>query len=196
MKQGITITRDRNYRDAEIVRIVKRRGLLTLEEVCDLLTHESCGSWCGHYAIVLNCSESAASGSGFDFGDEPKGDALDLYPLEEYGECPICGEMLPPADYCPECGTSWKDSTKDIEKLIASMWDETKRNLDRPNATPSQRAAWYYSHLGSLDMARQIGAITEKRRQELYDEARTHYEGAAKWPRCSTEAGAGSSAEP
>lgn len=30
--------------------------------------------------------------------------------------------------------------------------------------------AWYYSHLGSLDFARQIGFISEERRQELYKE--------------------------
>lgn len=30
--------------------------------------------------------------------------------------------------------------------------------------------AWYYSHLGSLDFARQMGLISEERRQELYHE--------------------------
>ena len=30
--------------------------------------------------------------------------------------------------------------------------------------------AWYHSHLGSLDFARQMGLITEERRQQLYKE--------------------------
>ena len=33
------------------------------------------------------------------------------------------------------------------------------------------RVAWYWSFIGSLDMARQLGLITEERRQELYEKA-------------------------
>lgn len=177
MKQGITITRSYDRMDKPVVTIQKRRGHLTLEEVADLLRFEDRNAWCGVYAIVLNCSESTIGGSSYDFDDGPKGDALDLYPLEENEECPVCGSVLPPFLYCPECGTSWKDSTKNVEGLIASMWDETKRSLARPGATETQRAAWYYSHLGSLDMARQMGAITEERRLELYHEAQQYIKG-------------------
>ena len=34
------------------------------------------------------------------------------------------------------------------------------------------RVAWYWSFIGSLDMARQLGLITEERRQELYEKAK------------------------
>ena len=32
--------------------------------------------------------------------------------------------------------------------------------------------AWYWSHIGSIDLARQLDLISEKRRQELYEEMR------------------------
>lgn len=54
MKQGITIERTCDLHDRPIVRITKRRGRLSLEEVGDLLRHEGFGEWWGHYAIVLN----------------------------------------------------------------------------------------------------------------------------------------------
>ncbi len=34
------------------------------------------------------------------------------------------------------------------------------------------RVTWYWSFIGSLDMARQLGLITEERRQELYEKAK------------------------
>jgi len=43
MKQGITIERTYDLHDRPIVRITKRRGRLSLEEVGDLLRHEGFG---------------------------------------------------------------------------------------------------------------------------------------------------------
>ena len=51
MKQGITITREYDHHDRPVVRITKRRGKLTLEEVSDLLRTEGWGEWNGYYAI-------------------------------------------------------------------------------------------------------------------------------------------------
>lgn len=170
MKQGITIINDYDRGDRPIVRIVKRRGKLTLEEVSDLLLHEGWGAWQGHYAIVLNCSESVLGGVGLFDDEEPKGDALDLYPLENFGDCPVCGKMTPPFQYCPNCGESWKDTRDNIEKRLASMREETEREIRKPSLTPAARAAWYWSFIGSVDMTRQLGLITDKRRLEIYKE--------------------------
>lgn len=49
MKQGITITREYDHHDRPVVRITKRRGKLTLEEVSDLLRTEGWGEWNGYY---------------------------------------------------------------------------------------------------------------------------------------------------
>lgn len=170
MKQGITITREYDYHDRPIVRIVKRRGKLTLEEVSDLLLHKGRCEWHGHYAIVLNCSESVIGGNGLYDDEEPKGDALDLHPLEDSGDCPVCGEMIPPFQYCPHCGASWKDMDDNIEKRLAAMRSETEREICKPSLTQAARTAWYWSFIGSVDMACQLGLITEDRRLEIYRE--------------------------
>lgn len=55
------------------------------------------------------------------------------------------------------------------EEILEAMKDEAVCMI-RSTHTPSIKNAWYYSHLGSLDFARQIGFISEERRQELYKE--------------------------
>ena|GEM_PF-357303 len=82
MKQGITITREYDHHDRSVVRITKRRGKLTLEEVSDLLRTEGWGEWNGYYAIVLNCSEGTLGGNGLYGYEEPKGDALEALRLD------------------------------------------------------------------------------------------------------------------
>lgn len=170
MKQGITIKREYDRHDIPIVTITKRRGKLSIQEVCDLLRYEDRGSWCGHYAILLNCSEATLGGSGYFDDEEPVGDAVSLYPLEDGESCPICDNYTPPFTYCPTCGTSWKDIDDNIEKRIASMKAETERELSKPELTQEARAAWYWTFIGSVDMARQLGLITDERRQEIYRE--------------------------
>lgn len=136
MKQGITITREYDHHDRPVVRITKRRGKLTLEEVSDLLRTEGWGEWNGYYAIVLNCSEGTLGGNGLYGYEEPKGDALDLYPLENFGDCPVCGQMTPPFQYCPNCGASWKEMDDTVEKRLAAMREETEREIRKPSLTP------------------------------------------------------------
>lgn len=169
MKQGIAIERTYDLHDKPIVRIIKRRGRLTLEEVADLLRLEGFGEWWGHYVVFFNCTESTIGGNGmFDYG-EPKGDALDLYEINEGDECPICGKFTPPFIYCPTCGTSWKDCDDNVEKVLEGMKKETERMIQTGSSYDS-KIAWYWSHIGAIDMARQLGLITDERRLELYRE--------------------------
>ena len=56
-----------------------------------------------------------------------------------------------------------------MEKLIASMQAETERMVKEAKSQDS-KAAWYWFHIGALDMARQLGLIKDQRRQELYKE--------------------------
>lgn len=51
------------------------------------------------------------------------------------------------------------------------MMEETRRMIAASSKEDS-RVAWYWSFVGSLDMARQLGLITEERRQELYEKAK------------------------
>lgn len=169
MKQGIAIAAGYDWRDNNIVTITKRRGKLTIAEIEDVLRYEEHNRYCGHYAMILNCSEATIGGDGYFDEDEPKGDAVSLYPIEEGEFCPVCGNLTPPFNYCPTCGTSWKDCDKNIETLLESMKGESVREIQRCSSYAS-KVAWYWSHIGALDMARQLGLITEERRQELASE--------------------------
>lgn len=57
----------------------------------------------------------------------------------------------------------------DIEALLEGMKQETVRMVEKSESKAS-KAAWYWTHIGALDMARQLGLITEERRQELCHE--------------------------
>lgn len=72
MKQGISIERTYDLHDRLIVRILKRRGRLTLEEVSDLLRLEGGGEWSGWYAVLLNCTEGTIGGNGLYDSDDPR----------------------------------------------------------------------------------------------------------------------------
>lgn len=58
---------------------------------------------------------------------------------------------------------------KNAEELLESMKQETVNMIKSAGIQETQKA-WYHSHLGSIDFARQMGLITEKRRQQLYKE--------------------------
>ena len=59
--------------------------------------------------------------------------------------------------------------SKTAEELLEAMKTESLRMIKSTHVL-SVKNAWYYSHLGSLDFARQMGLISEERRQELYRE--------------------------
>lgn len=171
MKLGITITRGYDIHSIPLVRIEKRRGRLTLEEVCDLLRTEDRGEWWGHYAVLLNCSESTVGGDGYWDDEPPAGDALDLYPLGDSDTCPCCGNMLPPFKYCPNCGESWQGESG-IEQRLATLLQETRREISKPGISPEAKFAWYWTFIGAVDLARQLDFITDERRLEIYDAAK------------------------
>lgn len=171
MKRGITVEYGYDRRDIPCVIIRKKRGKLTLEEIGDILRYEDHQQWNGYYAILLNCSEATIGGNGcMDMMDEPPGDMVYLYALEDSGNCPVCAAALPPVQYCPNCGNAWAEPEQNIETLLASMKQEAERCIKNPQSLERSRKAWYWSHIGSIDLARQLGLITEARRLELYAE--------------------------
>ena len=170
MKRGIEMSWAYDYKGRLALRIEKKRGKLTLAEIQDLIMYEERQRYCGHYAIILNCSEAAMGGDDLYLEDGQKGDTVALYQIEEGETCPVCAEKSPPFEYCPSCGAAWKDMDQNVEKLIAAMRAEAERAIrsDNDNQTREGRLAWYWSYIGALDMAQQLGMITDKRRQELY----------------------------
>lgn len=115
MKKGTSAEWGYDLHDRMVLRITKRRGKLTLDEIEDILRYDrdpNHRELNGHYAIILNCSEETCGGNGlFEFGaSDPPGDCVDLYPVNSMDDCPVCGSMLPPFEYCPNCGEPWKES--------------------------------------------------------------------------------------
>jgi len=170
MKKGTTIQWDSDIHGSPVVLIQKRRGHLTMDEIRDILQYEGSGAWNGHYAMLFNCSGGTAGAGGL-FMEEPEGNSVELYPLEPDTECPVCGRMLPPFDYCPNCGVNWKNMENGAEKLLAAMRQEAAWEIHKPELTPEARVAWYWSYIGAVDMARMMNFITEECRRELYQMA-------------------------
>ena len=65
------------------------------------------------------------------------------------------------------------DQMPNVEQIIAGMRDETIREIGKDTISAAAQVAWYWSYIGALDMAQQLGLIDDTRRQELYHEAET-----------------------
>lgn len=63
------------------------------------------------------------------------------------------------------------DQMPNVEQVIAGMRNETVREIGKDTISAAARVAWYWSYIGALDMAQQLGLIDDTRRQELYHEA-------------------------
>lgn len=158
-----------------ILIISKKRGKLNLEEVGDFLRYSPSGRFQGHYVAVINATE-ATCGAQWGFDETPQGDTWEFYQVEEGERCPVCSRITPPHQYCPECGAELSEhgkkneqALKRAEETLQAMKEEALRMI-HTTELPETRKAWYQSHLGSIDFARQMGLITEERRRQLYKE--------------------------
>ena len=156
--------------------VEKGRGKLNFDEVADLLRYD----WRlqGHYVMHINATEATCGVDWDPFGEtERKGDLWELYRIEEQEKCPVCNKVSPFLQYCPECGTDLIDPTHqnkqqalmNAEKVLGAMKKEAVHMIKSTDLQET-RKAWYQSHLGSIDFARQMGLITEERRLQLYKE--------------------------
>lgn len=157
-----------------ILLVSKKRGKLSVEEVGDALRYNQ--HLQGNYIMFIQAGEVTCEGSGWIDELENKGDTWELYKLEEYEKCPVCNHELPTRQYCPECGhplngvgQEEKEAIKNAERILDAMKAESL-NMIKSTQIQETRKAWYHSHLGSIDFARQMGLITEERRQQLYKE--------------------------
>lgn len=162
---------DENYQGRSVLLFEKTRGKISVREIEDYLLYEERQKFAGCYAILIRATESCLGGSGWDDGSEPKGDSLELFPIEEYESCPVCGEMTPPYLYCPRCGESWRDESKNVASLLDSMKREMYAAIASNNLSEADQKAQYYSFLGAVDMAKRLGLITEEKRAEIFKEA-------------------------
>lgn len=62
------------------------------------------------------------------------------------------------------------DPKRNVEQVIAGMRKETVHEITKEGASLNAQLAWYWTYIGSLDMAFMLGLIDDTRRQELYGE--------------------------
>ena len=167
---------DYDMHDNSILVLEKKRGKLSLNEVGDFLRYEKRGGFKGNYVLIIRATEATCGGSGWMDEEEPKGDQWVLYQVEQGEPCPVCSHMTPSIQWCESCGEplngegpTKEQAFENAERLLATMRREATRMIHEAS-TYEGKMAWYHSHLGSLDFARQMGLITEERRQQLYKE--------------------------
>ena len=85
------------YKEGELWRVTKSRGKLTLDDISDALRDAGVE---GYIVMLLKIGDTY---DGWN-NDNSKGDAVDVYIIEEGSPCPVCSQMVPLIMYCPECG--------------------------------------------------------------------------------------------
>jgi len=99
------------YKDGmagKTVLVLTKKGKFSLTDIEEFLRYESNRQFQGYYAIIINASESTCEGSGWMDEVYSKEESVVLYPLEDSGDCPICGKLLI-INCCPECGTELRN---------------------------------------------------------------------------------------
>lgn len=86
--------------------LTKSRGKLTVAEIGEFLQRYPHGVFQGNWCIIIQAGEDTCAAGWYE---EPKGDAVELYQLGQGDNCPVCGQLVPNYQWCPECGASLKD---------------------------------------------------------------------------------------
>lgn len=74
----------------EILKVEKKRGKITLDELEDYLRSNM--RYLSNWAVILRCTESTMGGSGWNDDNENIGDTVLLYEIAD--KCPICGKEM------------------------------------------------------------------------------------------------------
>ena len=76
---------------------------------------------------------------------------------------------------------------RDVEKVIEGLKQETIREITKKDARPEAQLAWYWTYIGSLDMAQQLGLINDSREREGQRAGR--WQGTAAGAVCAARTG-------
>lgn len=92
---------DKDLHGADILLVRKTRGKISVPELQEEMRKNY--GYHGAWAILFKAQEE----SGYQgWGDEqdPKGDVLELYRIDDGETCPLCAVAYSGVTYCPHCG--------------------------------------------------------------------------------------------
>jgi len=90
----------------DILLAIKKRGKISIPELQEEMRkdYRLHGGW----ALIVAVREDGGY-QGWGGGEEPKGDVLKLYRVEDWETCPICAATFSGIEYCPHCGERIKE---------------------------------------------------------------------------------------
>ena len=89
---------DTNSRGMDVLIARKVRGKISITELQEEMSRNY--NYTGAWAVVFKVSDESYQG----WGAEPKGDALELYSVDDWAVCPICTVAFSGIEFCPHCG--------------------------------------------------------------------------------------------
>lgn len=99
---------DKDRHGKSILRVQKSRGKISITELQEELSRDY--RFCGAWAVVFAAREDGFQCWG---GEETaKGDVLELYPVNDGEDCPICAAVYSGVEYCPHCGERVREDAK------------------------------------------------------------------------------------
>ena len=90
----------------EVLLARKAKGKINIPELQEALRKDY--RYQGHWGIIVKAPEESGY-QGWHDSDDPKGDILELFKLEDWATCPICAEMFSGIEYCQHCGEKIKN---------------------------------------------------------------------------------------
>lgn len=79
-----------NYNGDSILLAKKSRGKISIKELQEELCRKE--QFCGAWAVIVRVREDGGY-QGWGDIEEPKGDVIELYRVDDYEKCPICAAV-------------------------------------------------------------------------------------------------------
>ena len=84
----------------------KSRGKITVSELQEAMSRDY--RYNGGWALIFKAKDDSYQG----WGEEPKGDAVELYRVDDWETCPVCAVVLSGVEYCPHCNERIENEIK------------------------------------------------------------------------------------
>lgn len=104
---GLNFEWDQDLYGSDILIVRKNRGKISISELQEAMSADY--RYCGAWAVIFKAREERGY-QGWGGGEEPKGDALELYRVEDWETCPICAATFSGIEFCPHCGERIKEA--------------------------------------------------------------------------------------